>query len=35
MPILPGRELIDAVDEYVEKLTGDRGALHAQNHGIG
>jgi hypothetical protein len=29
------RELIDAIDDYVEKLTGDRRTLHAQNHSIG
>jgi hypothetical protein len=32
---IPGRELIDAIDDYVEKLTGDRRALHAQHHSIG
>jgi hypothetical protein len=32
---LAGRQLIDAIDDYVEKLTGDRRSLHAQNHGIG
>jgi hypothetical protein len=31
----PARELIDAIDDYVEKLTGDRRTLHAQNHSIG
>jgi hypothetical protein len=29
------RDLIDAIDDYVGKLTGDRRALHAQNHSIG
>jgi hypothetical protein len=32
---LPARELLDAIDDYVEKLTGDRHTLHDQNHGIG
>jgi hypothetical protein len=32
---VPGRDLIDAIDDYVEKLTGDRRALHAQHHSIG
>lgn len=27
--------LIDAIDDYAEKLTGDRGTLHAQTHSIG
>jgi hypothetical protein len=31
----PARELIDAIDDYVEKLTGDRRTLHDQNHSIG
>jgi len=31
----PARELIDAIDNYVEKLTGDRRTLHAQNRSIG
>ena len=31
----PARELLDAIDDYVEKLTGDRRMLHDQNHGIG
>jgi hypothetical protein len=31
----PARELLDAIDDYVEKLTGDRRTLHDQNHGIG
>jgi hypothetical protein len=29
------RDLIDAIDDYVEKLTGDRRTLHSQNHSIG
>ena len=32
---LAARQLIDAIDDYVEKLTGDRRSLHAQNHSIG
>jgi hypothetical protein len=32
---VPARELIDAIDDYVEKLTGDRRTLHGQNHSIG
>jgi hypothetical protein len=32
---VPGRDLIDAIDDYAEKLTGDRSALHAQHHSIG
>jgi hypothetical protein len=32
---VPARELIDAIDDYVEKLTGDRRTLHASNHSIG
>jgi hypothetical protein len=32
---VPGRDLIDAIDDYAEKLTGDRRALHAQHHSIG
>jgi hypothetical protein len=31
----PVRELLDAIDDYVAKLTGDRRALHAPNHSIG
>jgi hypothetical protein len=27
--------LINAIDDYVEKLTGDRRTLHAQHHSIG
>lgn len=26
------RPLIDAIDDYVEQITGDRTALHAKNH---
>lgn len=29
------RPLIDAIDDHVEKLTGDRTTLHLQNHPIG
>ncbi len=29
------RPLIEAIDDYVEQLTGDRTRLHAQNHSIG
>jgi hypothetical protein len=32
---VPGRDLIDAIDDYVEKLSGDRRTLHAQHHSIG
>lgn len=32
---VPSRELIDAIDDYVEKLTGDRTALHAKSSSIG
>lgn len=32
---VPSRELIEAIDDYVEKLTGDRRTLHAQHHSIG
>jgi hypothetical protein len=32
---VPARELIDAIDDYVGKLTGDRRTLHDQNHCIG
>jgi hypothetical protein len=32
---VPARALIDAIDDYAEKLTGDRCTLHAQNHTIG
>jgi uncharacterized membrane protein len=31
----PARELLDAIDDYVEKLTGDRRTLHGHNHSIG
>jgi hypothetical protein len=31
----PAADLIVAIDDYVEKLTGDRRTLHAQNHSIG
>ncbi|WP_426413465.1 hypothetical protein [Bradyrhizobium ganzhouense] len=30
-----GRPLIDAIDDYVEQLTGDRTALHAKPSNIG
>jgi hypothetical protein len=29
------RDLIDAIDDYVEKLTSDRAALHARSSSIG
>ncbi|PPQ20545.1 hypothetical protein CV770_03990 [Bradyrhizobium sp. AC87j1] len=29
------RPLIDAIDDYVEAITGDRTKLHAQNHKCG
>jgi hypothetical protein len=29
------RDLIDAIDDHAEKLTGDRRALHAPHHSIG
>jgi hypothetical protein len=29
------RPLIDAIDNFAEKLTGDRTALHASHHSIG
>jgi hypothetical protein len=32
---VPTRDLIDAIDDYVEKLTGDRRTLHAPHHSIG
>jgi hypothetical protein len=32
---VPARELLDAIDDYVWKLTGDRRTLHGQNHSIG
>jgi hypothetical protein len=31
----PARELIDAIDDYVGKLIGDRRTLQGQNHSIG
>ena len=32
---VPGRDLVDAIDDYVEKLTGDRRTLHAGSSSIG
>jgi hypothetical protein len=32
---VPATELISAIDDYVEKLTGDRRTLHGQSHSIG
>ena len=32
---VPGPEIVDAIDDYVEKLTGDRTALHAKSSSIG
>jgi hypothetical protein len=32
---IPDDDLRKAIDDYVEKLTGDRRTLHAQNHSIG
>lgn len=32
---VPAEALIAAIDEHAEKLTGDRRALHEQNHSIG
>ena len=32
---LPATELLTAIDDYVEKLTGDRTTLHAPRHSIG
>lgn len=32
---VPHHDLTRAIDDYVEKLTGDRRALHAPNHRIG
>ena len=29
------QDLISAIDDYAEKLTGDRQALHVQGHSIG
>jgi hypothetical protein len=42
-PLLPYQEqdarlhapLIDAIDDYVAQITGDRTALHAKNHKCG
>jgi hypothetical protein len=31
----PAHELITAIEDYVEKLTGDRRTLHAQNQRCG
>jgi len=31
----PPTELMSALDDYVEKLTGDRRTLHAQHYSIG
>jgi hypothetical protein len=31
----PARDLIEAIDDYVEKLTSDGRTLHGQNHSIG
>jgi hypothetical protein len=33
--VVSGQPLIDAIDDYVEKLTGDRTTLHAQSCSIG
>ena len=32
---VPHHDLTKAIDDHVEKLTGDRRALHAPNHSIG
>jgi hypothetical protein len=32
---IPYGDLTKAIDDYVEKLTGDRTTLHAPRHGIG
>lgn len=32
---VPARDLIEAIDDYVEKLTGDRTTLHAKSSSIG
>jgi hypothetical protein len=32
---VPAMDLIEAIDDYVELLTGDRTKLHAQHHSIG
>ena len=31
----PAHELIDAIDDYAQKLTGDRTTLHTHNHRCG
>jgi hypothetical protein len=33
--LIPYSDLTKAIDDYVEKLTGDRRTLHSQNHSIG
>ena len=32
---VPHQDLTKAIDDYVERLTGDRRTLHGQNHSIG
>jgi hypothetical protein len=32
---VPHHDFTRAIDDYVEKLTGDRRTLHGQNHSIG
>jgi hypothetical protein len=32
---IPHHDLTKTIDDYVEKLTGDRRTLHAPNHSIG
>jgi hypothetical protein len=32
---VPAGELLDAIDDYVGELTGNRRTLHGQNHSIG
>jgi hypothetical protein len=32
---VPHHDLTKAIDDYVERLTGDRRTLHGQNHSIG
>jgi hypothetical protein len=32
---IPTRDLINAIDDHAEKLTGDRRILHAPHHSIG
>jgi hypothetical protein len=32
---VPHHDLTKAIDDYVEKLTGDRRTLHGHNHSIG